>query len=166
MAISEVPSDIEGKPQVVTPDQVVVHVRGTGDFKREVHDIIASNMKAQRLVVGETFTPPGKWSSYPPHKHDVDDFPNEVRMEELYFFRIQPEKGFGVQVIYHSGDGSQEEAYLIRDGDAVLIESGYHPVVAAPGYAIYYLWVLAGENRVLAPRDDPDHAWVKEVSGL
>lgn len=165
-----------GEPQLVAPDQVVVNTRGARNFAREVHDIIASNVKAQKLVIGETFTPQGNWSSYPPHKHDVDDFPDEVKMEELYFFKVNPLQGFGVQVMYGfaSGAGCKarsggerysrpcESAYIVRDNDAVLIEGGYHPVVAAPGYALYYLWVLAGETRVLVPRDDPDHAWVKE----
>ncbi|HHV63365.1 MAG TPA: 5-deoxy-glucuronate isomerase [Firmicutes bacterium] len=186
VAISGVPSDIKGEPQIVTPDHVVVNTRGVGNFTREVHDIIALNVKAQKLVVGETFTPQGNWSSYPPHKHDVDDFPNEVKMEELYFFKVNPPQGFGVQIIYGSagqsgretcaaeggelliGNGGAycENAYVIRDNDVVLIESGYHPVVAAPGYAIYYLWVLAGENRMLVPRDDPDHVWIKEKPEL
>lgn len=162
IATSGVRSDAGGEPQIVTPDEVVVHARGTDHFKREVHDIIASNVKAEKLVVGETFTLPGNWSSYPPHKHDMDDFPNEVKMEELYFFRVQPKQGFGIQVIYRSSGGSREEAYLIKDGDVVLIEDGYHPVAAPPGYALYYLWVLSGETRMLIPRTDPDHAWVEE----
>jgi len=165
IAISGVPSDAGGEPQIVTPDEVVVHARGADHFKREVHDIITSNVKAERLVVGETFTLPGNWSSYPPHKHDVDDFPNEVKMEELYFFKVQPKQGFGIQVIYESSGGSREEAYLIKDGDTVLIENGYHPVAVPPGYAVYYLWVLSGETRVLIPRTDPDHAWIEERSG-
>lgn len=86
-------------------------------------------------------------------------------MEELYFFKVHPKQGFGVQVIYRSSGGCREEAYLIKDGDAVFIENGYHPVAAPPGYAVYYLWVLAGEERVLIPRIDPDHAWVEESSG-
>ncbi len=153
------------EPQIVTPDLVVANVRGTGNFRREVHDIIASNVNAHRLVVGETFTPAGNWSSYPPHKHDIDDLPHEVKMEEVYFFKVRPGHGFGVQVIYQGSPEPREEAYVVRDGDAVFIESGYHPVVTAPGYDLYYLWVMAATGarpvRTLVPRTDPAHAWVE-----
>ena len=49
----------------------------------------------------------------------------------------------------------------MQDGDVQPIRSGYHPLVAAPGYALYYLWVMAGEGRELAPYFDPQHAWLQ-----
>ena len=113
--------------------------------------------EAGRLIVGETLSPPGNWSSYPPHKHDRQAAPEEVALEEVYFYRLQPAGGFAVQIVY--GD-DRESARIVRDGDVVTIASGYHPVVAAPGYALYYLWVLAGEGRELVPYLDPGHAWV------
>jgi len=45
------------------------------------------------------------------------------------------------------------------------IRSGSHPVVAASGYSLYYLWVLAGDGREMRPRFDPRHAWVQEGNG-
>ena len=112
-------------------------------------------------MVGETINPPGNWSSYPPHKHDRHAPPDEVALEELYYYRFKPETGFGVQLIY---DDRDETARIVRDGDVVAIPSGYHPVVAAPGYSLYYLWVMAGEGRMLAPYFDPTHAWVQNTS--
>ena len=85
--------------------------------------------------------------------------------EEAYFFRLNPARGFGMQRVY-TDDGSLDEAYTVEDGDVVAIPRGYHPVVAGPGYQLYYLWVLAGNQRVLAPRDDPNHAWLKESEAV
>ena len=153
---------------VVRPEDVVVHDRGLGNYLRQVHDIIADNIPARRLVVGETFGKSGAWSSYPPHKHDANNPPYEVKMEEVYFFKIQPEQGFGVQVIYEYDDNQRlrDKAYIVRNNDLVFIERGYHPVAVAPGYEIYYLWILAGEPgiRRLTPRDDENHKWVTKES--
>lgn len=151
-------------PYVVTPDQVIVHHRGKGNFRRQVHDIIDHNRPAHRLVVGETFNEPGMWSSYPPHKHDVDQPPVEYKMEEIYLFKVDPPQGFGVQALY-SKDPTRplNEAHIVRPDDAVALPYGYHPVAAAPGYRLYYLWFLSGSNRTLVPHDDPVHAWVKDL---
>jgi 5-deoxy-glucuronate isomerase len=109
--------------------------------------------------VGETFNEPGGWSSYPPHKHDRHDPPAEVALQEVYHFRLQPRQGFGIQRMYSPERGT-DEVLVVEDGDTVLIPFGYHPVVAAPGYRLYYLWALAGEGRDLRLREDPAHAWV------
>jgi 5-deoxy-glucuronate isomerase len=77
---------------------------------------------------------------------------------------VHPAQGFGIQRIY-SGDDDLDEVYAIRDGEAVVIPKGYHPVAAAPGYRVYHLWMLAGPKRVMRPRDDPDHAWVHQLEG-
>lgn len=153
-----------GQAFVVTPDQVRVQVRGRPGFEREVHDIVDARMPAQRLLVGETFNRAGEWSSYPPHKHDETIPGVETPLEEVYYFRVDPPQGFGVQVIYSPSRGV-DEAYRILDGDVTLIPFGYHPVVAAPGYRVYYLWALAGQERVLCFHDDPAHEWVKGSPG-
>jgi 5-deoxy-glucuronate isomerase len=116
---------------------------------------------AKKLLVGETYNIPGGWSSYPPHKHDVYSPGEEVCLEEIYHFRIDPPQGFGFQRIY-SPERDLDEAYSIENGDTVIIPCGYHPVAAAPGYTLYYLWGLAGEKREMRPREDPGHAWVNQ----
>jgi 5-deoxy-glucuronate isomerase len=131
---------------------------GEGNWRRSVRTILGPDDRAARLLVGETLNPPGNWSSYPPHKHDEHVPPEEVRLEEVYLFRVDPAGGFGVQMLYGNGD---ERTFRVHDGDVAVIRSGYHPVVAAPGYDLYYLWVLAGESRQMAPRLDPQHAWVQ-----
>src|SRR5690606_15399284 len=128
-------------------------------YGREVHDILVRDAHGKRLLVGETFNPPGHWSSFPPHKHDGED--GEPYLEEVYYYRTEPAQGFGFQGLY-SGDGSLDVAHLVRDGDAVLISRGFHPVAAAPGYTLYYFWVLAGERRALALYEDPNHAWLHQ----
>ena len=147
-------------PYVVRPEEVRVSPRGRAPFAREVHDILDEGRPAARLVVGETFNAPGNWSSYPPHKHDEQRPGAEARLEELYYFQLEPEQGFGAQFLY-TADGSLDETHRVRQGDVTLLPRGYHPVAAAPGYALYYLWVMAGEGRRLLPADDPAHAWVK-----
>ena len=161
-AIATAPADRPGEIVVVRPEDVKIHLaRGKGFFVRDVHDIIVDNVPAQRLMIGETFNRPGEWSSYPPHKHDVDDPPNEVKLEEIYFYKLYPSQGFGMQRIY-SPERGINDAYVVENDDTILIPFGYHPVAAAPGYKLYYLWVLAGENRVMKPREDPIHSWVWE----
>jgi 5-deoxy-glucuronate isomerase len=161
-AIARAPSDLPGEPRLIGPEKVKVNVRGKDTFERQVHDIIDSNFPSKRLLVGETFNMPGKWSSYPPHKHDRMAPPEETRMEEVYYFRVNPPQGFGFQRVY-SPDRKLDEAFVIRDNTLTKLPFGYHPTVAAPGYSLYYLWVLAGEPRNYILHDDPEHKWVKEA---
>lgn len=152
-------------PQVVRPDDVVVHEVGGPGFKRYVHDILGTQMRADSMIVGETFTVEGNWSSFPPHKHDVEALPNEVRQEELYFYKIRPAEGFGIQYIYsrpESPHGALEAPMAVRENDVTIMPYGYHPVAAPPGYDVYYLWFLSGPKRLMRPHDDPAYAWIKE----
>jgi 5-deoxy-glucuronate isomerase len=145
-----------GKATAVKPDAVRVNARGKGNYSREVHDIFVNDPHVRRLMIGETFNPPGNWSSYPPHKHDGRD--GEPVLEEVYYYRVSPSQGFGQQMLYTS-DG-ECQTHTVRDGDAVLLPYGYHPVAAPPGYKLYYLWALAGAERKLALHEDPAHKWI------
>ncbi len=149
-------------PVLIRPKDVSVSKRGFSNLAREVHRIILENVQAEKLLVGETFNPPGNWSSYPPHKHDRHDPPRECKLEEIYFFKVLPAQGFGIQRIY-SPDDNLDDLYLIQNNDVIIVPRGYHPVVAAPGYSLYYLWVLAGSAREMWMRDDPEHSWVKDL---
>ncbi len=146
-------------PYAVGPDDVRVQQRGRHPFARSVHDIVGADRPGVRLLVGETFNAVGEWSSYPPHKHDVHGEDGEVPLEEVYYFRLTPRQGFGAQFVY-TEDASIDAAWPVRHGDIALLPRGYHPVAAAPGYRLYYLWALAGEARRLRPHDDPAHTWV------
>lgn len=161
VAVCKAPSKLACPPRLVKPEEVKVKSVGKDNWRRDVYDIIDLTVEAERLVIGEMINPPGNWSSAPPHKHDVDNLPQESNQEELYFFRVDPPQGFGMQRLY-TDDGSLNEAYVLENNDTVAIPKGYHPLAAAPGYRLYYLWILAGEKRVLKPRDDPRHTWIKQ----
>ena len=141
---------------------VVPETRGHGAHERTIHPILMGDEPAASLLVCEVLTPPGHWSSYPPHKHDRDALPEESFLEETYYFRIDPPRGFAFQRVY-SGDGGLDEALTVRDRDTVLVPRGYHTVSAPPGYAVYYLNVMAGPTRAWAVANDPDHAWTLDA---
>jgi len=160
LAVCQSLADAGAPPSVITPDEVRVKTVGVHNWRREVHDIVDRRLSAGRLLVGETFNATGGWSSYPPHRHDEDRLPLEVNLEEVYFFQVNPPQGFGFQRVY-TDDRGLDEAYAVEQGDTVVLPRGYHPVAAAPGYQVYYLWLMAGTGRVMCPFDDPRHAWIK-----
>ncbi|WP_373893751.1 5-deoxy-glucuronate isomerase [Virgibacillus sp. CBA3643] len=162
IAVCKAKAEEKHEPFVVTPDKVTVNHRGEKTWKREVHDIIAEdhNGDAQRIIVGETYNLPGSWSSYPPHKHDRANLPEEAKLEEIYHYQIEPTKGFGIQILY-TQNNSIKEAHIVEHGDSFVIDRGYHPVGGLGGYKIYYLWFLGGETgRTLKPYNDPTHQWL------
>jgi 5-deoxy-glucuronate isomerase len=148
-------------PMLIPPEDVRVEIRGGANATRQINHILTPEFPAQRLLIVEVYTPGGNWSSYPPHKHDVHNPPEEVDLEEIYYYRIDRPEGYAIQRVY-SRDGKLDETITVRDGELVLIPEGYHPVVAAHGYNIYYLNVLAGSARSMAAADDPDYAWVRK----
>ena len=151
--------------RVISPDEVVAHEVGGPGFRRYVHDIIGPDVEASSMIVGETFTIAGNWSSFPPHKHDIEAPPEEVRQEEVYFYKIRPAEGFGMQYFYSRPDsphGALDEAVSVREDDVTVMPFGYHPVAAPPGFDVYYLWFLTGQTRLLRPHDDPRYAWIKD----
>jgi 5-deoxy-glucuronate isomerase len=159
-------------------DQVPVEVRGAGNATRQVTNFGVPGVwdHADKLICCELITPPGNWSSYPPHKHDATE-PCPVVNEEIYYYRIAGEDqvtpsrtGFGYHRTYtgpeHDEAGLEplDELVEVRDHDVVLVPHGYHgPCIAAPGYPMYYLNVMAGPgaDRALAFCDDPAHGWVR-----
>jgi len=167
IAILSAPSNASDlQPKAILPSDVVENLRGKGNWRRHVYNIIDGNFPADRLIIGETINQPGNWSSSPPHKHDQDNPPYESQFEELYFYRTDPVQGFGLQRVYTS-DKSMDLAYTVQQNDIVVLPCGYHPVVAAPGYKLYYLWALVGKDRDLNWNEDPNHSWInKEVIDL
>lgn len=154
------------EPWLVEPHNVVVHDRGKPGWQRAVHDVVTEAVPAQRLLVGETFNRAGQWSSFPPHKHDGGD--GEPALEEVYYYRFDRPGGFGFQGLYDLEQPDHEAtgcAVLVRHGAVVGIPHGYHPVCAAPGYRLYYLWALSatpGTQRALALYEDPAHRWLHD----
>jgi 5-deoxy-glucuronate isomerase len=157
------PSTAKLEPKLITPTDVVSSLRGGGNASRQIVDILRPDFPADKLVVIEVYTPGGNWSSYPPHKHDIHNPPAEVDLDEIYYYRFdRPREGFALQRLY-SPDKSKDITVRAQDGDAVLVRSGYHPVVAGPGYNVYYLNFLAGTSRTLAVTEDPNHVWLKST---
>jgi len=165
-------------PHYGDAESVAVELRGGGQASRQVNNFASPQQfdGAHKLMCVEVYTPDGNWSSYPPHKHD--DSPEcEVNIEEIYYFRIgkagtaqYATDGFGLHRTYTgelpNGDLEIDENVTVGDGDVFLVPRGYHgPCVAAPGYTMYYLNVLAGpgRERSMAFCDDPDHHWMREV---
>ena len=160
--VDKVPSDLAGEPRLIGPEKVKVSTRATDACERTIHDILDPSFPSKYLLIGETFNQPAKWSSYPPEKHDTMNPSEETRMEEVYLFKLNPPQGFGFQRVY-SPERKIDETFVIKDNSLVKLPYGYHPVVAAPGYALYYLWIVAGQPRNYTLHDDPDYKWVKEL---
>jgi 5-deoxy-glucuronate isomerase len=145
--------------------EVPVELRGAGQCSRQVNNVCTpSSFPADKMIAVEVLTPGGNWSSYPPHKHD-EERPGEVELEEIYYFEIGGDGGLGYQRVYSSGADRQIDVLAeVRSGDVVLVPYGYHgPSIAAPGYDLYYLNVMAGPapDRAWCFCDDPAHAWVR-----
>ena len=168
IALPSAPSDLQAEPYVIAPERVANGVWGAANFKRYYHQILTlasqPDLPARRLIVGETFTPSGNWSTYPPHKHQVDDLPREAFHEEMYYFKVNPGEGFGI-CHYYNEEG-EDENFTIHDNSIHMLPRGYHTVVSAPGYTTYYLWFLAGNQRVQAVVDDPSLGWVGKTVGM
>jgi 5-deoxy-glucuronate isomerase len=150
------------EPILVGPTDVEIEIRGAGNASRQVNNIMMPAFPADRLLVCEVFTPSGNWSGWPPHKHDIDDFPREAVLEETYYYQMSRPEGWAIQRVYHK-DGSRDVLLPVRHGDLVIVDQGYHPFASTQGYDAYYLNVLAGDRRTMANSDDPDLAWVRTL---
>jgi 5-deoxy-glucuronate isomerase len=145
-------------------EDVPVETRGTGSCSRQVNNFAAAGVfECDKLIAVEVLTPAGNWSSYPPHKHDEDRPGEESVLEEIYYFEVSGgPAALGYQRVY----GTQDLLAEVRTGDVVTIPDGWHgPSMAAPGYDLYYLNVMAGpsDERSWLICDDPSHAWVRQT---
>ncbi len=145
---------------------------GSDDTKthRKIKHVLGTKYHGRvgRLLVSELFTVgQGGWSGFPPHKHDTDRLPLETRHDETYNFRFRPKHGFGLQLV-QGEDGKVGDAYHLMDGSTVVLEKGYHPCVAAPGYEMYYFTILGGlSQRSLVQFFQPTHAYqVETIPGI
>ena len=159
------------KPTLIKPADTRHIELGKDNWTRTSEIILDETFDSEHFYIGEGMIPSGNWSGYPSHRHDVNNPPAELDMEETYFYLFdkvgagagEPNEGFGFQSIY-TPDGALNEAYRVQDHDTVAIAEGYHPLVGAPGYQMYYLWTMAGsQGRGLISSMDPAHAWVKQA---
>jgi 5-deoxy-glucuronate isomerase len=144
---------------------VPVELRGAGNCSRQVNNYcLPHTFDADQLLVCEVLTPGGNWSSYPPHKHD-EAREGESVLEEIYYFEVSRD-GMGYQRVYGTDQRPVDVLAEVRSGDVVLIPHGWHgPSMAAPGYDLYYLNVMAGPGpeRAWLICDDPAHGWVRQT---
>jgi len=141
------------------PDMVS---RGKGANTRYIHPIAMEESDvAGSLLVTEVFTPSGNWSSYPPHRHDEDNYPEMTYLEETYYHRLNPEQGYGHQRVF-TEDGTLDETMTVHNHDVVLVPKGHHPCAAPYGYDMYYLNVMAGPLRKWRFKNHPDHDWIAQ----
>ncbi|MFD6098704.1 5-deoxy-glucuronate isomerase [Nocardiopsis flavescens] len=148
-------------------EAVPVELRGAGQASRQVNNLCTpESFEADRLICCEVLTPGANWSSYPPHKHD-EATATECALEEIYYFEVAPGPagpGVGYQRVYGTADRPADLLAEVRSEDVVLIPHGWHgPSMAAPGYDLYYLNVMAGPGpeRAWHITDDPAHGWVR-----
>jgi 5-deoxy-glucuronate isomerase len=151
----------------VSKADVPVELRGAGQASRQVHNFgVPGVLQADRIIACEVLTPGGNWSSWPPHKHD-EEREGETALEEIYYFEVADGPagpGMGYQRVYGHEGAPIDVTTEVRSGDVVLIPHGWHgPSMAAPGYDLYYLNVMAGPGpeRRWSICDDPAHAWVR-----
>ena len=160
------------QPFAVRPEDIDLVQYGSDDTKthRKIKHILGQKQHGQvgRLLVSELYTVGcGGWSGFPPHKHDTDRLPEESKHDEVYNFRFLPQHGFGMQLLQRPGQSIGKAAHLI-DGSSIVIDQGYHPCVAAPGYQMYYFTILGGASqRPLRQYFQPEHAYqVETIPGI
>jgi 5-deoxy-glucuronate isomerase len=145
--IAEFSSDVEGKYPLkvvrygeTSQDSGMKFSAGGPGSSRHLNMLIAKNVEAGRLVAGFTHSDPGNWTSWPPHEH-------AQMLEEMYVYFDMPEPAYGIQLVYNDTE-YPELVTVVRDGDAVLMPSGYHPNVSVPGHRIAFLWAMAAHEEV------------------
>ena len=174
MAVSLTPADPGLPVAVIGPNDLPENRAGAKNWSRTIRPgtsvNLASGTTTRRLMMAETIVPPGNWTSYPPHKHDVENPPNESIYEEVYFYLFKPAGGYGFQRVYEPGEASPTgwtKCTWWKTATQWPFPSGYHPLVAAAGYQLVYIWALCGMNRVYgAWSDDPDHVWIRGAEAI
>ena len=160
LAVCTAPAQGDYPASRLGPDGITLTPRGKGTNTRHINNIAMEDRDvAGSLLVTEVFTPTGHWSSYPPHRHDTDDFPNMTYLEETYYHRLNPAQGYGHQRVF-TDDGTLDETMSVSNHDVVLVPRGHHPCGVPYGYEMYYLNVMAGPLRKWRFNNHPDHDWI------
>lgn len=162
LAVCTAPATADLPAARIGPEGIDLVTRGKGANTRYIHPIAMEERDvASSLLVTEVYTPAGNWSSYPPHRHDEDDFPNMTYLEETYYHRLNPAQGYAHQRVF-TEDGALDVTMSVCDHDVTLVPKGHHPCGAPYGYELYYLNVMAGPLRKWRFRNHPDHDWIAQ----
>lgn len=159
LAVCAAPAQGTYPTRLIAPQDIDGEARGKGHNQRYVHNILPDDKPADSLLVVEVYTNEGCTSSYPSHKHDIDNPPEETYLEETYYHRLNPSQGFCMQRVY-TDDRSLDECMAVYDKDVVKVPKGYHPVATIAGYDSYYLNVMAGPVRKWLFTWEDSHAWI------
>jgi 5-deoxy-glucuronate isomerase len=124
----------------ISKDPALKFTAGVPSQQRQVNIVFGKNVEAGRLLAGFTVSEPGNWTSWPPHEH-------AAMLEEMYVYFDMPAPAYALQLVYNNTD-YPEMVTAVRDGDAVLIPSGYHPNVSVPGHRITFLWAMAAHREL------------------
>lgn len=150
------------KTQLIKAGDNSIEQRGKYNNQRLVHNILDDQSPlADKLLVVEVYTEMANWSSYPPHKHDQDNLPEESFLEETYYHEVNPRQGFIFQRVY-TDDELIDETMTVKNGEMVIVPRGYHPVGVPDGYESYYLNIMAGPTKTWKFHNDAEHAWILE----
>jgi 5-deoxy-glucuronate isomerase len=166
VALPSAPSKLDVEAYEIVPESVREGQWGTLNYTRYFREVLvqANGHPAASLIVGETITPSGHWSTYPPHKHEANEGA-EAYHEEMYYFRLSDPAGFGL-TRHYSPDRGYDNTYTVKDDSLLSIPHGYHTYVGAPGCQSYYLWFLAGDGRRQGVTLDPRVGWVQKTVGM
>ena len=162
-AVYTAPTERDSTAHYVTSEAVKVNSAGVSDWKRDIYLGMGEDSPATMMMVGETESPPGNWSGFPPHRHTEQNPPQEQRYEELYYFKFKPATGFAVGGIYQDASNRPGTAklLLVEDGQVFDAPAGFHFISPCPGYRLRYTWALGGPGKKFgAWTVDSDHAWL------
>jgi len=163
--IAEFSCEVEGTYPVqfvpyaeLAKDSTLKFLTGAPGNQRQVSIVLGKNVHAGRLLLGFTISEPGNWTSWPPHEH-------ALTLEEMYVCFDMPEPAFGIQMVYNETQ-YPELVTVVRDGDAVLIPSGYQPNTSVPGHRISFLWALAAHREIEDRQYGVVNVWPEFAAGL
>ena len=159
LAVCAAPGHGNHETRHIKPSEMSREARGESTNTRHICNILPQDEPADSLLVVEVKTPSGNWSSYPPHKHDTDNMPEESYLEETYYHRLNPKQGFVFQRVF-TDELDLDETMSVNDKEVVMVPRGYHPVGVPHGYESYYLNVMAGPTRTWMFKNHPDHEWI------
>lgn len=162
LALSQVSNDVSFITQFFDSENMLLsEQRGKGLLNDTAHRTVRTvfdkrNRPEANLVLGEVITFPGRWSSYPPHHHP---------QPEIYHYRFTEPQGFGFgETGDSSDDNGDQQVVKIKQYDTLKILNELdHAQVAAPGYGMYYIWVIRHleNNPYTVPEFTTKHAWTQ-----
>lgn len=128
------PAERKLAPYVKRFKETMPIASGESTYKRRIYTMVGEKDPANRFIAGFVEGDSGNWTSFPPHKHDGKP--------EVYIYYGMGRR-FGIQVVAVE----EELAFVVRQGDAVFFEKGYHPNVATPGIGMNFVWIISADPK-------------------